>query len=400
MEYLRAIISSPERGPLYKKDFEARKVFDIFVRLQVNKLIEAGELIEREYYSAVIIPGYGVYTHEKRKEEVDASQREFARAWLSLQIREPAKTAPMDFFTLELHLGERPYILSETFRLSEIDYFWLNLEQALMQLDFMDYQEHREHLLFAYKDDEFDFDREELYAWQKEADELIEIVVKEGEPADTTPHFAQREFNDFTILKAQKILRGKLVKQGVKEFERPSDPRASALHILITNPTLESLQEAACLHIEAEIGGSLVGEVFQHKEMPGYIVEISGYLPAQNTLANEVELRTTFETWQQQSLLLKERYPGKRLVGWYHTHLDLVSRPRIDRTRESLAISFSPLFFSQADEFTQRQFFREKWYVAMVLDTRGNLVFYRWAGHKIVEAAKFYVTAAEGHREG
>jgi proteasome lid subunit RPN8/RPN11 len=398
MEYLRATISSQARGPLYKKDFEVQKVFNTFVRRHVNKLINAGELLPLEYYRALIIPGYGPYRHEKRTEEENTTEGATGHDWLALKVTDDAMPLEhMDFFTLEIHSEDRPYVLSENFLLSEIDYFWQSVERALVQFDIMSYQEERDRLLFACNDDKFDFDREELYTWQKEANELIEIVGG-GEDPDTTATLLRKELKDFPILGAKKMQAGKLVEDIVEHHEQLKDPPSSGMQILIVSSALESLQQASRSDVQAEIGGFLVGDVYEDGQTPsGYLVEITGHIAAQNTVANEVELRTTFETWQQQTVLLKERYPGKRIVGWYHTHLDLVARPKIDKTLRILYTS--PIFLSADDIFTHRQFFREKWYVAMVLDTRGDLIFYRWAGHKIVTAQKFYVTAPQEKEE-
>ncbi len=38
-----------------------------------------------------------------------------------------------------------------------------------------------------------------------------------------------------------------------------------------------------------------------------------------------------------------------------------------------------------------RQFFPQKWYVAMVLNPKGEAAFFRWRGHDIVRARGFHV---------
>ena len=107
MEYLRVIVSSRTRGQLYRKDFEVQKVFDTFVRRQVSKLIDTGEILASEYYSALIIPGYGSYKHERHDGMGDAGEKATGRAWLALKVTDPLSPTPMNFFTLELfyHFG-------------------------------------------------------------------------------------------------------------------------------------------------------------------------------------------------------------------------------------------------------------------------------------------------------
>jgi len=388
MEYLRAILTDQTRGQLYKKDFEVQKVFRRFFLRHLRKLIALGEIGERGYYSAMILPRFGTYYPEKRKEEGIGLERKRRHGRLSLRISEPVSSAPLDFFTLELYVEEeRPYVLRENFLLQEIDYFWEHSEQVLLRLGILRAREHPRRLLFARNDDLFDFDREEFATLQQAADALIEIIGEDGET------FAARNLATFPLIKAQKTQDGRLVDVSQEKARPPGDGSSGALNILLTRPALEHLQEHVCGEVGAEIGGYLVGNVYQDEEEPGYLVEITNHIPAQSTLASEVELQTTFESWQQQTLLLKERYPDRRIVGWYHTHLDLVSRTRYNLARNTVYIS--PLFFSLDDEFTHRHFFREKWYVAMVLDTRGNFIFYTWEGHTIVPAAKFFLIEAE-----
>lgn len=397
MEYLRAIIHSDTRGPLYKKDFKVQKVFDTFVHLHVSKLINTGEVYEGEYYKALIFPGYGQYQRKKQKE-----QRQLRRThpgtkegWIALKAPEPANPEqPMDFFTLELHLVDRPLptVLSENFLLHEIDYFWLSVERALEQVKILEYQEPREHRLYACNDDLCDFDLEELYTLQEEANELIEIASPEMPATDLPLVFRQKTLKDFTLLETKRMIWGKLVEDAPEYTSYVKDSPPAGMQILITPTALASLQQTARSHVEVEIGGALIGHIYQNADAPGYLVEITDHILLQNTLASEVELRITFESWSEQSTVLKERYPGKRIVGWYHTHLDIVRQTHFT---ESHVLYSTPIFFSQDDHFTHRQFFRGKWYVAMVLDTDGYLVFYQWEEHEIVPAHVFYIVEPE-----
>lgn len=396
MEYLRAIISSDTRGPLYKKDFEVQKVFDQFVRSYVSTLINAGVIYERELYSALIIPGYGRYQHLQPKFTVeDKAIEDKKRRWITLAFVEPVQPdKPMDFFAVELRLVDRPLVYRDNFQLFEVAYFWRSIERALAQIDVLGYQEQRGYSLFARNDEQFDFDREELYTWQKEANDLVEIVQQDDLPVSTASAFPRKSIQDFSILNAKRLLWGKLVEDVPEQVIIAGKATQPEVQILITYSALESLQQIARSHIWVEFGGMLIGHICENADNPGYIVEITDHIPAEGALASEIELRITFEAWQRQTILLKEQYPGKRIVGWYHTHLDLVKRAfYTDETQQSMYTS--SLFFSQDDLFLHRHFFREKWYVAMVLDSESNLVFFQWEGNDVSAAQKFYVIESE-----
>jgi hypothetical protein len=132
----------------------------------------------------------------------------------------------------------------------------------------------------------------------------------------------------------------------------------------------------------------LVGYIYTDAAGPGYLVQITDYIPAEGALSHIAELRYTFESWQRRTTLLKERFPGKRIVGWYHTHLVQMEFYTDDSRQATFATS---LFFSRDDIFMHRQFFREKWYVAMVLDPQGNAAFFQWTGDQIQLGRRFYV---------
>ena len=58
----------------------------------------------------------------------------------------------------------------------------------------------------------------------------------------------------------------------------------------------------------------------------------------------------TAETWTHVQEVLEEEYPGKRIVGWYHSHPDF------------------GVFLSDLDLFIHRNFFNFPWQVAHVFD--------------------------------
>ncbi len=417
MKYLRAIISSDThtQNPLFKKDYQVQDVCAPFVRGFANTLATMGLLLHKEDYKAYVTPSYGTYQKQSPAARVDKTIKiKQTDPWINLEIEEPIQhERPIDFFTIdiipkvdmdrgqyttvkgqgvlivsgqdilikEMKIAYRTHVLVD-----ELEYFWHRIERALAIIGPPGQKEQRYRKLYARDDDHANFEEGEMTAWEQDAADLIEIMPAESSP----PEIPQKSLADFTILGAKKLVRGILADDTSAESVSPLDEQGTQpeIRILITYPTLEQLQQIARSGVRVEQGGALVGLVFEERSTHSYLVEISNYIPTEGAEATEVELSFTFESWQHQTLLLKEQYPDKRIVGWYHTHLDMVKKTfRI----ANQGIYTTPIFFSKDDLFTHRQFFREKWYVAMVLDPEGNLTFFQWIGDDIGESRRFYV---------
>ena len=84
----------------------------------------------------------------------------------------------------------------------------------------------------------------------------------------------------------------------------------------------------------------------------------------------------------------KVQYPGKQIVGWYHTHLvSIASSPTQPRQPYKLPNCFSRIM----TVLCTASFSADPWYVAMVLGPQGNAAFFRWFGDKISSNRRFYV---------
>ncbi len=109
--------------------------------------------------------------------------------------------------------------------------------------------------------------------------------------------------------------------------------------------------EQATRDLKNEVGGALVGEVrFDPALAQSYIV-IEDILPAQH-----VEHGSTYVTFTQDTLVqlineLEDHFPGKHMVGWYHTH------PRLN------------VFLSSYDAWLHTHFFSDPMQVALVIDS-------------------------------
>jgi len=95
----------------------------------------------------------------------------------------------------------------------------------------------------------------------------------------------------------------------------------------------------------------------------------------------------------QQNTRLREQYPGKQIVGWYHTHLVQIALSSEEAPDQFQA---TELFFSPEDRFMHRRFFSDPWYVAMVLGPQGNTAFFRWFGDRISANRCYHVIPPTG----
>jgi proteasome lid subunit RPN8/RPN11 len=132
-----------------------------------------------------------------------------------------------------------------------------------------------------------------------------------------------------------------------------------AVAIAIREQVLDQILEYSAGEPLAEIGGFLIGAV----RGSGQVVVVESFLPAEHTRSRAGSVTFTHETWATLTRQSAERFPGKRVVGWHHTHPGL------------------GVFLSAYDLFIHRNFFREPWQIAMVVDPRAQeLGFFHWRG--------------------
>jgi proteasome lid subunit RPN8/RPN11 len=101
---------------------------------------------------------------------------------------------------------------------------------------------------------------------------------------------------------------------------------------------------------DREIGGLLLGSVFRDPGDDLHYPVITHAIPARYAAEERGHLTFTHDTWRDLNRQREEHYPDKLVIGWYHTH------PGLD------------IFLSQMDLFVHRNFFRQSWQVALVID--------------------------------
>jgi proteasome lid subunit RPN8/RPN11 len=124
----------------------------------------------------------------------------------------------------------------------------------------------------------------------------------------------------------------------------------SAVTVFLTQWSYVRMCAHAGSDLQHEVGGVLAGKWRVDAASGEKFVVIEGVLPAPHTRHG-----STYVTFTQDSLValneqLEERYPGKKMVGWYHTH------PRLG------------IFLSTYDTWLHEHFFPEPWQVAVVID--------------------------------
>jgi proteasome lid subunit RPN8/RPN11 len=115
----------------------------------------------------------------------------------------------------------------------------------------------------------------------------------------------------------------------------------------------------SCAHagtdLDREVGGGLVGMWRVDPSNQSMFTVVEAVIPARHARHGSAYLTFTQDTLVEMNDELEERFPGKRLVGWFHTH------PRMG------------IFLSHYDQFLHRHFFPQPWQVALVIEPHESL---------------------------
>jgi proteasome lid subunit RPN8/RPN11 len=145
---------------------------------------------------------------------------------------------------------------------------------------------------------------------------------------------------------------------------------ADAVAILVQEQVLEEIIDYSEQDLRRELGGFLLGRL----DEPRRLIEIRRFWPAVDARSQAASLTFTHESWSQMHRALQQQFPDDRLVGWQHTHPGL------------------GVFLSGYDLFIHRNYFREPWQVALVVDPRSQEYgFFQWRGGDVTDCG-FYCT--------
>ena len=103
-----------------------------------------------------------------------------------------------------------------------------------------------------------------------------------------------------------------------------------------------------------EVGGWMAGKYCQDQLSNELFIVIDTVLPALYTDQGSAHLTFTGDTQVALYDQLDSHFPGKLLLGWYHTH------PRMG------------IFFSQWDAWLHQNFFPHPWQVALVIEPHSS----------------------------
>jgi proteasome lid subunit RPN8/RPN11 len=116
---------------------------------------------------------------------------------------------------------------------------------------------------------------------------------------------------------------------------------------------------------QTEVGGLLLGDVARDANDQLFVV-ITNALRAEFAIQTRGHLTFTQETWRKLHQAHERQFPNKTIVGWYHTHPGWT------------------IFLSEADLFIHRNFFKQPWQIALVLDPSLHQAgFFVWQGNDV-----------------
>ena len=143
-------------------------------------------------------------------------------------------------------------------------------------------------------------------------------------------------------------------------------------NIYISQNVYKKIRRFAANKTENESGGMLIGDVLQ--EFGKMHIIISGFIEAKYTDATPTTLKFTHDTWEHCHKEMAERYPGKKIVGWIHTHPNF------------------GIFLSEYDKFIHENFFSNDHDIAYVVDPIQNTEgFYFWINGVLTKCPGFYI---------
>lgn len=382
MKYLNLQITTLSHELVYAKDVEASHLFEGFIRKLVAGLVMQNVIQQGEHYTVTVIPRYGQFLQRAATVLLEDHPPELP-TWITLRYDEPppADHPAVRYFSFEIRVRERKLLIRADFQMHEVtqDFIALGIEQVLISLGVLSAGQHYRIVFTAREDNTPNFEREHIPALQKKAADLIEFLSDESE----VPTFPLRAADHYPTASLQGM----------------GPPARDDLQVYIHRRTLEKLHQAAQKSTEVELGGLLVGNVYRSAPDGPYLLEISDFIVSEHLVSNMTELTYTFESWQANMAQLRQQFPDKRVVGWYHTHvvamlLDAIEQtasPKSDPNEAEIVLSGTTMFFSQHDVFLHTQFFPDPWYVALVLDPWGNCLFFQWKGGKITPCAAYHV---------
>lgn len=145
------------------------------------------------------------------------------------------------------------------------------------------------------------------------------------------------------------------------------DPPESPFPVFMHQRATRFTSAHALGNSNREVGGLLLGQVNRTNDGMVYPV-ITHAIQAHFATEARGHLTFTHRTWLDLIRQREDHYPGREVVGWYHTH------PGLD------------IFLSEWDLAIHRNFFRQAWQVALVIDPHKFAAgFFVWGEKDIID---------------
>jgi proteasome lid subunit RPN8/RPN11 len=146
--------------------------------------------------------------------------------------------------------------------------------------------------------------------------------------------------------------------------------------VFLSEQAFDRAVERGATDTTREIGGVLVGELLRDQAGPYLLIETT--IDALHAEEKGAELTFTHATWEHIHKEMDSRHPGKRVVGWYHTHPGF------------------GVFLSDRDQFIHKSFFDLPFQVALVYDPKAKEHgLFLWRDDEVVRARRYWIGARE-----
>ncbi len=144
-----------------------------------------------------------------------------------------------------------------------------------------------------------------------------------------------------------------------------SSPRQSRFQVVIRQTALEAIHQHGLTTTQVEVCGVLVGDCC--RDAFGPFLHIEAAVRGTAAASKGTSVTFTADTWTQIQNEMDAKYPGQKIVGWYHTHPGF------------------GIFLSDMDVFIQENFFNLPWQTALVFDPlSGDEGIFVWRENKSV----------------
>jgi proteasome lid subunit RPN8/RPN11 len=150
------------------------------------------------------------------------------------------------------------------------------------------------------------------------------------------------------------------------QWQPPGAPFPIFLHQRVNRLITQHARE----NRRCEVGGVLLGDVRQDVAGQFHVI-VTHALRAEFATETHAHLTFTHKTWLTIHQMHESQYPDRTIVGWYHTHPGW------------------SIFLSASDLFIHRNFFKQPWQIALVIDPsidQGG--FFVWKGTRILDPQK------------